>query len=324
MKFTLESIQQPDRLKDVGYFLLKQPAISKCRKDLIVTKGIFEQQLLTERSVINETFVATKSDGKLMKLITLNDNFMSVNQEQAYKLAFVDAVRSLVCSGATAIELLTSDENSTFIKAVTTSAKELGISIKSADLTALNEKGFSAVLQGECASDLELKSIDFKTKGDLIFILGESVEDVQGSTYLKEFHKIESTELPGFDVKAELNLQNVLKDLIRLNLVNAAHNCSAGGIFVALTEMTFKAELGYDVVTDSEIREDAFLFGESPSRVIVSVGEAQEDAFIEFMVNSDVNSTLLGHVTKGKLVIDDEHYGFCDEAKSMYLKSLLA
>ena len=91
-----------------------------------------------------------------------------------------------------------------------------------------------------------------------------------------------------------------------------------GGLFIALTEMGMPNELGFDIVTDSDVREDAFLFGEAASRVVVTVSEDSEDEFLEHMLSSGISYTLLGHVTKGKMVVDDEHFGFVQEAKDIY------
>jgi phosphoribosylformylglycinamidine synthase len=81
-------------------------------------------------------------------------------------------------------------------------------------------------------------------------------------------------------------------------------------------------ELGFDIVTDSEVREDAFLFGEAQGRVVVTVNEDQEDEFLEKMMQSNVSFTLLGHVTKGKMMVDDEHFGFIKEAKTLFNEAL--
>jgi phosphoribosylformylglycinamidine synthase len=80
--------------------------------------------------------------------------------------------------------------------------------------------------------------------------------------------------------------------------------------------------LGFDIVSDADIRLDAFLFGEGQGRAVVSVTEEQEEAFVEYMVASGINMTLLGHVTKGKLQIDEQHFGFITEAKDIYDNAL--
>src|SRR5699024_1614805 len=131
---------------------------------------------------------------------------------------------------------------------------------------------------------------------------------------------IKASPAPYFDVEEEYTMQELVKGLIREKLINAAHDCADGGLFITLLEMGMPRGLGFDIVTDAEIREDAFLFGEAAGRVVVSVTEDNEDEFIERMMLSNVRYTLLGHVTKGKMVIDDDHYGFIDSAKKAYTR----
>ena len=76
--------------------------------------------------------------------------------------------------------------------------------------------------------------------------------------------------------------------------------------------------LGFDIVTDSEVRPDAFLFGEGQGRVVVTITEDKEDDFLDLMRLSKVPFILLGHITKGKLMVDDEPFGFIDDAKAIY------
>lgn len=64
------------------------------------------------------------------------------------------------------------------------------------------------------------------------------------------------------------------------------------------------------------------LFGEGQGRVVVTVSEEKAESFLEYMIKTKVNITLLGHVTKGKLQIDEEHFGFISEAKNIYDNSL--
>ena len=80
--------------------------------------------------------------------------------------------------------------------------------------------------------------------------------------------------------------------------------------------------LGFDITTSAEIREDAFLFGESPSRVIVSVREVKEDRFLDILRESHVLFTLIGHVSKGEIRIDDRSFGDISEYKEIYNTAL--
>ena len=85
-----------------------------------------------------------------------------------------------------------------------------------------------------------------------------------------------------------------------------------------MVEMGLPNGLGFDIVTDSEIRPDAFLFGEGQGRVAVAITEDQEDGFLDLMRLSKVPFILLGHVTKGKLMVDDESFGFIEDARAVY------
>lgn len=161
-------------------------------------------------------------------------------------------------------------------------------------------------------------SMNFKDKGDLIFLLGKAVEDINSSEYLYSYHGIKGSPAPYFDLEEEYEMQETLKDLIRSKLINAAHDCADGGLFVTLFEMGLNNGLGFDVITDSEIREDAFLFGEAQGRVVITLNEDSEEEFIDKMMESSTPFTLLGHVTRGKVVVDDDHYGFIDELRPAY------
>jgi phosphoribosylformylglycinamidine synthase len=165
-------------------------------------------------------------------------------------------------------------------------------------------------------------TLDFKYKGDLIYLIGEPKNDIGSSEYLSVIHSIKMSPAPHFDLDEEFNMQQCLAGLIKNNYISAAHDVSDGGLFVTLCEMAMPNDLGFDIVTDSEIRKDAFLFGESQSRVVVTVVESYEDEFLDFVAEKNVPVMLLGHVTKGRLTIDEENFGFIADMKSLYDQSI--
>lgn len=167
-----------------------------------------------------------------------------------------------------------------------------------------------------------LTTLDFKFKGDLIYLIGEPVNDISGSEYLTAIHGITLSPAPHFDLEKEFQLQQCIKGLIRNNYISAAHDVSEGGLFVTLCEMGMPNGLGFDIVTHSEIRRDAFLFGESQSRVVVTVVEDYEEEFLDFLSEQQVPVMLLGHVTKGRIGLDDQNFGFIDDYKVLYEESI--
>jgi phosphoribosylformylglycinamidine synthase len=161
-------------------------------------------------------------------------------------------------------------------------------------------------------------TLDFKYKGDLIYLLGEPTNDIASSEYLYNIVGIKNSPAPAFDIEKEFALQAAIKTLIRKHLINAAHDVSDGGLWVALAEMAMPSQLGFDIETPLEFRKDAFLFGESQSRVVVTVSEDDKDAFLDFVAESNVPLMLLGHVTKGRMTIDEEEFGSVEEVASIY------
>lgn len=165
-------------------------------------------------------------------------------------------------------------------------------------------------------------TLDFKYKGDLIYLLGVPRNDIASSEYLAAVHGVRVSPAPYFDLEEEFRLQDCLKGLIRNNYISAAHDVSDGGLFVTLCEMAMPNMLGFDIVTDSEIRKDAFLFGESQSRVVVTVVEDYEEEFLDFVGEQNVQLMLLGHVTKGRITVDEENFGFIADLQSLYDSSI--
>jgi phosphoribosylformylglycinamidine (FGAM) synthase-like enzyme len=167
-----------------------------------------------------------------------------------------------------------------------------------------------------------LTTLDFKYKGDLIYLLGETVEDINSSEYLYSIHGVKNSPAPHFNLENEFALQECVKGLIKNNYISSAHDVSDGGLFVTLVEMGLPNSLGFDIVTDSEIRRDAFLFGESQSRVVVTVVEDYEDEFLDFVTENNIPIVLLGHVTKGRINVDEDNFGFIEDMRHLYENSI--
>jgi len=165
-------------------------------------------------------------------------------------------------------------------------------------------------------------TLNFKNEGDSIFLLGKSMNDISSSEYLANIVGIKESTAPYFDLEEEFELQNATKGLIENGLINAAHDCADGGLFVTLAEMGFVNNMGFDVATDSELRKDAFLFGEVQSRIVVTVAEKNKEKFIEFMSETETPFSLLGEITAKDVVVDGENWGEISSMKTTFNDSL--
>ena len=165
-------------------------------------------------------------------------------------------------------------------------------------------------------------TLDYKTKGDLIFMIGSNHDDINSSQYLVNIHGVEKSTTPRFDLEEEFVNQKQLQMIIRKGAINSAHDVSEGGLFVALLEKGMASGLGFDITLPAEFRKDAMLFGESQSRIVVTVSEDNKDSFIDLMMLNGCEFDLLGHVTKGSIRVDDQDWGTVAHYKEIYDNAL--
>jgi phosphoribosylformylglycinamidine synthase II len=112
----------------------------------------------------------------------------------------------------------------------------------------------------------------FKAAGDAVVLVGESLEELGGTEYLKVVHGLEAGAPPAIDLEQEKRNQEFLLEAIEAGLVRSAHDLSEGGLAVALAESAFPGarKRGCEVDLEGPMRADALLFGESQSRVLVT------------------------------------------------------
>ena len=345
-KFSIDSINQPEDLKEVALFLLKHPNIASKRWVYEQYDSMVGTRNMVTNAPSDAAVVSIKdSDKALVMTVDCNSRYVNADPEVGTMIAVSEAARNITCSGGnpSAITNCLNFGNPYnpesywqfvgAIKGMSTACLKFETPVTGGNVSFYNQSVIAGVeipvfptptigMIGMLDKKENLMTLDFKQKGDLIFLLGDIVEDISSSEYLASYHNVKASPAPHFDLEKEFMLHQAVKGLITEKLINSAHDCSDGGLFVTMAEMSFPRGLGFDIVSDSEIREDAFLFGESQGRIVVTVTEEAEEDFIEFMLNSLVNFTLLGHVTKGKFVVDDIHFGFCNELKSTYDTSL--
>lgn len=159
-------------------------------------------------------------------------------------------------------------------------------------------------------------TMDFKEEGDVLYLLGKSQNDISSSEYLYSVIGVKASPAPHFDLDEEFALQQKLKQAISSNMVRSAHDVSEGGLFVTLCESGFNNEFGFSVITNNAFRRDAWLFGESQSRVVVSVALEMVADFEKFLDGFPFEK--IGVVTSGDIVVDGDFWGTVDLWKEKY------
>jgi len=163
-------------------------------------------------------------------------------------------------------------------------------------------------------------TLDFKQEGDVIYLIGQSRNDINGSEYLFKLNHVEYSQTPHFDLKEEAALQNKIAELIKEKHIQSAHDISEGGLFTTLLESAMPNELGFKIdltyAENNGIRKDAYLFGEAQSRVVVSVSAHKTEDFEKALGNHPFEK--LGTVTPSDIVVASENWGNVQDWKNKY------
>ncbi len=346
-KFDINSVEEPKDLVVVARKLLANPNIASKRWVWEQYDSMVGTANMGSNSPSDAGIVNIKGTRKAIALtVDCNARYVNSDPEIGTAIAVAEAARNIVCSGGvpSAItnclnfgnpynpEVFWQFERA--IKGMSTACLKFNTPVTGGNVSFYNQSvkadgtvvpvfptptiGMLGVLE-----DKSLRTtLDFKYKGDLIFLLGESKNDISSSEYLASYHGIKLSPAPYFNIDEEFKLQEGVKQLIRNNFINSAHDVADGGLFTTLVEMGMPQDLGFDIVSDSDVRKDAFLFGEAQGRIVVTVVEDYEDEFIDFMTEHDLPMTLLGHVTQGKLCVDGDHFGFIGDAKKIFDNAL--
>ncbi|MCP9449176.1 MAG: phosphoribosylformylglycinamidine synthase subunit PurL [Nitrospira sp.] len=306
--------------------LLESPTIASKR-------WIYEQY---DHMVRTNTVVRPGSDAAVVRIkgthkavamtIDCNSRYCLLNPYEGARLAVAEAARNLVCSGAEPIGLTDClnfgnperpDIMWQFVMAVeglADACEFLKIPIVSGNVSFYNETNGLSIYPTPMVGMVGL--IDradramtqwFKEEGDDIILLGATREDLGGSEYLKIMHSREQGSPPFLNMEAEKALHDCVLTLVRGGLVQSAHDCSDGGLAVALAESCLSApgsRLGAAVqLTRGRLRKDAVLFGESQSRVVLSAKPAHREAVLEQAKSLAVPAAVIGTVGGDRLVV---------------------
>ncbi|HKL08184.1 MAG TPA: phosphoribosylformylglycinamidine synthase subunit PurL [Bacteroidales bacterium] len=345
-KFKMEDVPEPENYKEVALKMIKNPNIASKRwvieqYDTMVGTGNMGTNFPADAGIYN----IKGTNRALAMTVDCNARYVNADPEKGTAIAVAEAARNIVCSGGIPLAVTNclnfgNPYNPEVywqfvhaIKGMTHACKKFNTPVTGGNVSFYNQmqvKGKTVPvfptptigMIGLIEDKNNQMSISFKNKGDMIYLIGKSKEDINSSEYLYSYHGIEKSPAPYFDLEEEHQVQETIQKLINKNLVLSAHDVSDGGLFTTLVESAMIKGFGFDVTADAEVRKDAFLFGESQSRVVVSVSPTNEDHFIDFMIEQKVPFSALGHVTKSEFRIDDNSYGFVFDIKKLYDNAL--
>ncbi len=306
--------------------LLESPTIASKR-------WVYEQY---DHMVRTNTTVRPGSDAAVVRIkgtkkavamtVDCNSRYCLLNPYEGARLAVAEAARNLVCSGAVPIGLTDclnfgNPERPDImwqfamaIEGMKDACEHFQIPIVSGNVSFYNETNGLSIyptpmlgMVGLIEEAERTMTQWFKQEGDEVLLLGSSREDLGGSEYLKVVHAREQGSPPYLSLTAEKALHDCVLSLIRNGFLRSAHDCSEGGVVVALTESCISGPertLGAVVrLNRGRLRKDAVLFGESQSRVVVSAKPVDRQAILSEARRFGVPVEVVGAVSGERLVV---------------------
>lgn len=345
-QFDINDVKEPEDLKAIAYQMVALPNIASKRwvyeqYDSMVGTVNRSTNGVSDASVIN----IKGSNRALAMSVDCNSRYVHADPEVGTMIAVSECARNITCSGGTpsAITNCLNFGNPynpevywQFVGAIKGMSKAClafntpvtGGNVSFYNQTEVDDKVEpvfptpTIAMIGLIEDAKHVTTLGFKEKGHLIYMLGTSRDDISSSQYLVKLHGVEASPAPFFNLDEEKALQSQLNMLIRKDVIQSAHDVTEGGLFITLLESAMDNDLGFDMTTASEFREDAYLFGEAQSRIVITVSEEDDDDFIDLMMMNGFPFDLLGHVTKGDIRIDEKSWGEVSDFKDIYDNAL--
>ncbi len=344
--FDLNSVKQPENIKAVMLHLISHPNI--CSKRWVYNQydSMVGAINMTTNRMSDAAVVEVRGTHKALALtVDCNSRYVHADPEQGCAIAVAEAARNIVCAGGdpSAVTNCLNFGNPynpevywQFVHAIKGMSKaclKFATPVTGGNVSfynqSKNESGEVPIfptptigMVGIVHDKSKVMTLDFKNAGDHVFLIGSSHSDINASEYLFSYCGVKNSPAPYLNLDEEFDVQKTVQSLIREQLIQSAHDVSDGGLITTLLESAMHRNLGFSIDCDDEIRKDAFLFGESQSRVVVTVSSEQLDDFVEVLAADDVDFINLGEVTNGSIIIDGNNIGSIAEFKEPYDNAL--
>jgi phosphoribosylformylglycinamidine synthase len=264
-----------------------------------------------------------------------NGRYCAANPREGAKLIVAEAARNVVCVGARPLAItnclnFASPERpevmwsfSEVIDGMAEACRAFSTPVISGNVSFYNETEGRGILPtpviGMVGLIEDVRRIiqpGFKRPGDLVALLGSTHDDLSISRYAAIIERrsleemINEGRVPALDLERELAVQDAALRAAEAGLLHSAHDCSDGGLAVALAESCFSSlnrrAVGADVDLTGTLSTPARLFSESASRIIVSFDEAALGQMEEIAARANCQLTLLGRTNLSQLRIETD------------------
>jgi phosphoribosylformylglycinamidine synthase II len=260
-----------------------------------------------------------------------NGRYCYLDPHRGAMLAVAESARNVACAGA---EPIGATNNLNFgnperpeimwqfgeaVRGIGEACRALGVPITGGNVSLYNETEGRAIyptpvlgVVGLLDDATQTVTRTFRSAGAAVIVLGENHGELGGSEYLARLHDTVAGAPPALDLARERAVQQLVIGLVRAGLVESAHDCADGGVAITLAECTFDSGgIGVEAALTAEapgvpaaFGAAAALFGESASRIVVSVLEASVAVVLERAAAAGVPASVLGRTGGPEIRLD--------------------
>lgn len=338
--FKIDKINLPKDYNAVLRELLRSPTIAS-------KEWIYEQY---DHMVQVNTVIYPGGDASLLRIkdtnkglaVTTDCNglYCYLNPYRGAQIAVAEAARNIICTGAVPAGLTdclnfgSPDKPDRYwqfknaVQGIVDACKFFNIPVVSGNVSFYNESTNGAIfptpgigMVGVISDISKRMTSHFKDSGNIIMLLGENKEELGGSEYLKRVHGLKTGDAPELDLNLEKSIQESCLELIRKGLIKSAHDCSEGGLAVCIAESCIRGSIGARIDIKDNIRADAFLFGESQSRIIITFDKNKQKDIEKILQN--IPYKIIGSTGGRNLIINNLIDISIEEISEIYKSALL-
>ncbi len=286
-------------------------------------------------SQVRTNTVSIKGDAAVIRLKELpgkaiavttdcNSRYVYLNPYKGAMIAVAEAARNVVCVGAEPVAI-TNCLNfgnpydpevywqfSEAIKGMGDACRAFNTPVTGGNVSFHNESKNNAVFPTPTIGMLgiiddinKIMSHNFKQKDEIIIVLGDNLNELGGSEYLKHYAEEITGNAPEIDMTKEIALQKLALELIRSGLITSAHDISEGGLIIALSEMSISSgNIGCEIdLGDSPTVGD--LFSETQSRIVITIENSKLDEVSLLAHKHNVPFNVIGKTIEDKFIINN-------------------
>ena len=322
----MENLPVPEDLNKVLLTLLSVPTIAS-------KEWVFRQY---DHMVRTDTVVVPGSDSAVIRIKGTNKGIaMTADCNSRYcfsdpytggAIAVAEAARNIVCAGGEPVgltdclnfgnpekpEIMWQFQQA--IEGISAVCRKFNIPVISGNVSFYNETNDLSIyptpiigMAGIIEDISKCMTQYFKNDGDVLILLGNNSEEIGQSEYLREIHyKIRGVP-PHLDLVLEKKVQDLCLYGIKQGIIKSAHDTSEGGLTIALAECCMRSEdkgnVGASIDLSDDIRPDALLFGETQSRIIITVTPENVKALEDAAKTMNTPVKVIGKVGGERLVI---------------------